>query len=102
MDNKIRGYSQLRGGNNNSGKVYRLMNGKTQYMLKKPMFNVKVITDDLPTYQNDKQVKLKNKYMKKPEQEVPEDVTLRDKDKDKYFQGGDPDGGTKDPNPVTI
>ncbi len=102
MDNKIRGYSQLRGSNSDSGKVYKLMNGKTQYMLKKPMFNVKVITDDLPTYQNAKQVKLKNKYMKKPAQEEPEDVTLKVKDKDKYFQGGDPDGGTKDPNPVTI
>ena len=71
-------------------------------MLKKPMFNVKVITYDLPTYQNDKQVKLKNKYMKKPEQEEPEDVTLKVKDKDNNFQGGDPDGGLKDPNPVTI
>ena len=102
MDNKIRGFSQLRGANNDSGKVYRLMNGKTQYMLKRPMFNVKVIADDLPTYQNDKQVKLKNKYMKKPEQETPEDVTLKVKDKDTYFVGGDPDGGLKDPNPVTI
>jgi hypothetical protein len=71
-------------------------------MLKRPMFNVKVIADDLPTYQNDKQVKLKNKYMKKPEQETPEDVTLKVKDKDKYFQGGNIEGGLKDPNPVTI
>jgi hypothetical protein len=102
MDNKIRGFSQLRGSNSNSGKVYRLMNGKTQYMLKKPMFNVKVITDDLPTYQNNKQVKLKNKYMKKPEQEEPEDVTLKVKDENKYFQGGNIEGGLKDPNPVTI
>ena len=102
MDNKIRGYSQLRGSNNNSGKIYRLFNGKTQYMLKKPLFNVKVITDDLPTYQNAKQVKLKNKYMKKPEQEAPEDIKLKVKDQNKYFQGGDPDGGLKDPNPVTI
>ena len=102
MDNKIRGYSQLRGSNNNSGLIYRYLNGKAQYMLKKPTFAVSVITDDLPTYQNEKQIKLKNKYMKKPEQEAPEDVTLKVKDKDKYFQGGDPDGGLKDPNPVTI
>jgi len=102
MDNKIRGYSQLRGSNNNSGLIYRYLNGKSQYMLKKPTFAVKVITDDLPTYQNAKQVKLKNKYMKKPEQEAPEDITLKVKDKDKYFQGGDPSGGLVNPNPVTI
>lgn len=102
MDNKIRGYSQLRGSNSDSGKVYKLMNGKRQYMLKKPTFSVKVITDDKPTYQNEKQVKLKNKYMKKPERPEPEDVTLKVNDKNKYFEGGDPDGGLKDPNPITI
>ena len=102
MDNKIRGYSQLRGSNNNSGLIYRYLNGKAQYMLKKPTFAVSVITDDLPTYQNEKQIKLKNKYMKKPEQEAPEDVTLKVKDKDTYFVGGNINGGTVDPNPVTI